>query len=69
MELLDFLWQNEQRKCGNGAIESEFQSSLVAEPTYKDGVEVFEARQEDVVTAMNESMTAKTIPVMVGKKR
>jgi len=32
-------------------------------------VEVFEARQEDVVTAMNESMTAKTIPVMVGKKR
>lgn len=58
-----------QRKCENGAIESEIQSSLVAESTYKYGAEVFEARQEEVIKAMNDCMTAKTMLVMVGKKR
>lgn len=69
MELFDFLRQNVQRKCENGAIEAECQSGLVAEPTYKYGAEAFEARQEEVIKAMNESMTAKSMPVMVGKKR
>ncbi len=50
-------------------FHEERQSGLVAEPTYKYGAEAFEARQEEVIKAMNESMTAKTMPVMVGKKR
>lgn len=50
-------------------FHEERQSGLVAEPTYKYGAEAFEARQEETVKAMKESMTAKTMPVMVGKKR
>lgn len=63
--------QKEKEKQAERTLfqEEERQSGLVAEPTYKYGAEAFEARQEEVVKAMNESMTAKTMPVMVGKKR
>lgn len=61
--------QKEKEKQAERTLfqEEERQSGLVAEPTYKYGAEAFEARQEEVVKAMNEHVTGKTMPVMVEK--
>lgn len=66
----EVLLREKEKQAGRTLFhEEERQSGLVAEPTYKYGAEAFEARKEEVIKAMNESMAAKTMPVMVGKKR
>lgn len=43
--------------------------SRVAEPEYQYGAEAFETKQEEVTKAMSESVAAKDVSVMDGKKR